>query len=936
MYGPATAISDPNDEKPRHEYSFDFSFDSMSPGSPAFVGQDMVFDSLGAPLIEHAWNGFNCSMFAYGQTGSGKSYTMMGYGEDAGLIPRGCEALFEKLAAARAENAVEDASIEVSYLEIYNETIRDLLNPRIGTKSARALGGLERVKTNDPNASSASSNYLSIRENPQLGVYVVGLSKILVKSYQDIERAINAGNRSRTVARTKMNDTSSRSHSVFTIYFSKSTKSNVGLESTYSKISLIDLAGSERQKQTQAQGERLKEACSINKSLSALGNVISVLADNSHKHPRQHKYVPYRDSALTRLLQESLGGNSKTVMIATISPSSDNYDESLSTLKYANRAKQIVNSARKNEEVKAAALESLQAEILRLKEMLESGAGTSGGGGGSAADTEELASKLKENEDLIAELTMSVAEKERRTEEINRIRSEALADMGISMEELTGALGVDKSTPHLVNLNADPIMSENLVYFLNETVTRIGKASAEETQDIVLSGFNIAEEHCTIEVGEDGSSMTLIPQPEGKTFVNGEQVTEACPLTTGDRIILGNNYLFRYTHPAELAALLEEHDGVLPEEMNRGFEFAMRELMAARGQTMEMDPDSESGLILRLVEATDEANDVAELLKKKMIFSVELHDEPGTGKRIVGIRATNLLTDSTKFWTVEKFDNRFLTIQHYMEVYAQTGAWDMDPQDDPFFDPPSDQLVGTATVALSPVLNKGVVSGWFPVVFGRYDEVRAEVHVTISVVAGGESESGTPLRITKDLIGSPVEVRIRINGVRNVRCEYDEGVFVRFFFPEGSEEVTDRSHTDEVGGDGDGDGGVLDVKYSESFAMPLSKALVGLLGTGSLSFEVWGYEGMDARDPDALMAALKDSKAEVKVTRKNFGSIVAQQTAEIEALQARVAELESNAYTVIKDDVLEFQAKKAKFEATLRTLYDTLPAFQSQLNTMLS
>ncbi|KNC53662.1 kinesin family member 1B [Thecamonas trahens ATCC 50062] len=946
MYGAATAIEDVENERAKHEYTYDYSFDSSQPASPAFASQEDVFEALGRPLIEHAWSGFNCSMFAYGQTGSGKSYTMMGYGEAKGLIPRGCEALFERLAAAEADAQVSGASVEVSYLEIYNENIRDLLSPRLG--ATRTLSGLQRVES--PGAHRAgehSGSHLTIRENPQLGVYVVGLSKILVKSYADIEKAINAGNRSRTVARTKMNDTSSRSHSVFTIYFSKEAETSIGSESTFSKISLIDLAGSERQKHTQAQGERLKEACSINKSLSALGNVISVLADNSHRPRRQHKYVPYRDSALTRLLQESLGGNSKTVMIATVSPAADNFDESLSTLKYAHRAKQIVNSARKNEEVKAAAVDALQAEVLRLKELLAASSG--GGGTGTAASPqdrlaqEEAASRLAENEALIAELSMTVAEKERRTEEINRLRSEALADMGISMVELTGALGVDKSTPHLVNLNADPLMSENLVYFLNDNVTRIGKATASVPQDIVLSGFNIQDEHCTIEAAADGS-MILHPAANAKTFVNGEQVTEPAVLATGHRIILGNNYLFRYTNPAELEQLLAESDGKLPPELAGGFEFAMREFLAARGQSVDVDPDSEAGLILRLVEATDEANDVAELLKKKMIFSVELHDNDD-GKREVGIRATNLLTDSTKFWSVEKFDNRFAAIQQYMEIYGQTGSWDVPAEDDPFFDPPSDQLIGTATVALGPLLSHGVIDGWFPATFGRFDEARGEVHLRLSVVAAPLDSTPSPvllaqakpLLITKDTIGSLVAVNISVAGIREVTCEFDEGMFVRFFFPEGSEEVTPRTEAvslqESVSSKRASE---TPLAYFESFVMPLSKSLVAQLGTGSLKFELWGHDSLEARDPDVLQAVLRTRDAELEAARRNFADINAKQADEIAALKARVAELESNAYTVLKDEVNEFRAKKAKFEATLRTLHDTLPAFESQLNSMMA
>jgi hypothetical protein len=309
-------------------FTFDNSFWSHDPEDEHYATQEDVYDSLGEEFLDHNFEGYHTCIFAYGQTGAGKSYTMMGTPDQPGLIPRTCEDLFERIAAAQEETPNISYNVRVSYFEVYNEHVRDLLVP---------------VVPHQP------PYYLKIRESPTEGPYVKDLTEVPVRSLHEILRYMRIGDNNRTTASTKMNDTSSRSHAVFTIML-KQIHHDLDTDETTersSRIRLVDLAGSERAKSTEATGQRLREGSNINKSLTTLGRVIAALADPKQQRPRpgssrkdaSSSVVPYRDSILTWLLKDSLGGNSKTAMIACIAPS--DYEETLSTLRYADQAKRI-------------------------------------------------------------------------------------------------------------------------------------------------------------------------------------------------------------------------------------------------------------------------------------------------------------------------------------------------------------------------------------------------------------------------------------------------------------------------------------------------------------------------------------------------------------------------------------------------------------------
>lgn len=313
-------------------FTFDNSFWSHEEEDEHYAHQEDVYNSLGEEFLDHNFEGYHTCIFAYGQTGSGKSYTMMGTPEQPGLIPRTCEDLFERIESSPSPHI--SYNVRVSYFEVYNEHVRDLLVPR----------------TDPP-------HYLRIRESPSEGPYVKDLTEVTARNYTELMKFMRKGDVSRTTASTKMNDTSSRSHAVFTITL-KQIHHDLSTDETTertARIRLVDLAGSERAKSTEATGARLREGSNINKSLTTLGRVIAALADpkKTRGGRKGKELVPYRDSILTWLLKDSLGGNSKTAMIACIAPA--DYEETLSTLRYADQAKNIRTRARVNQDHLSAA-----------------------------------------------------------------------------------------------------------------------------------------------------------------------------------------------------------------------------------------------------------------------------------------------------------------------------------------------------------------------------------------------------------------------------------------------------------------------------------------------------------------------------------------------------------------------------------------------------
>ncbi|NWW80212.1 KIF1B protein, partial [Climacteris rufus] len=640
MSGSTTTILNPKQPKETPKsFSFDYSYWShTTPADINYASQKQVYRDIGEEMLQHAFEGYNVCIFAYGQTGAGKSYTMMGKQEkdQQGIIPQLCEDLFSRINDTTNDNM--SYSVEVSYMEIYCERVRDLLNPK-------------------------NKGNLRVREHPLMGPYVEDLSKLAVTSYNDIQDLMDSGNKARTVAATNMNETSSRSHAVFNIIFTQKrhdAETDITTEKV-SKISLVDLAGSERADSTGAKGTRLKEGANINKSLTTLGKVISALAEMpfpllfipQNKKKKKTDFIPYRDSVLTWLLRENLGGNSRTAMVAALSPADINYDETLSTLRYADRAKQIRCNAVINEDPNNKLIRELKDEVARLRDLLYAQglgdiidsryhnmsdfennndtrgaelshrhdnlstvtnaiAGISPSSSLSALSSraasvaslherimfapgsEEAIERLKETEKIIAELNETWEEKLRRTEAIRMEREALLAEMGVAMREDGGTLGVfsPKKTPHLVNLNEDPLMSECLLYYIKDGITRVGREDAEKRQDIVLSGHFIKDEHCLFRSDTKTGGeviVTLEPCEGADTYVNGKKVTEPSILRSGNRIIMGKSHVFRFNHPEQARQERERTPCAETPAEPVDWAFAQRELLEKQGIDMKQE-----------------------------------------------------------------------------------------------------------------------------------------------------------------------------------------------------------------------------------------------------------------------------------------------------------------------------------------------------------
>ncbi|KAF5293103.1 hypothetical protein FQA39_LY13713 [Lamprigera yunnana] len=417
--------------KLKYAFPYDYVFWSCDSSKPNYSSQEDVFAKIGDPLLQNAFQGYNACLLAYGQTGSGKSYSMMGSdshyldSDESGIIPRFCKKLFNKLTQLDDPDA---ATVVVSYFEIYNEKIHDLL---------------------------LSSNRipLKVREHPVWGPYIVNLSTHKVTSHEELKSWMLLGNKNRAVAATLMNEKSSRSHSIFSIELSLS-EGDEGSLTRRSKVSLVDLAGSERLGNINngSSEEKLKQGVFINKSLLTLGKVICALADQK----RGVQFVPYRESVLTWLLRESLGGNSLTSMLATITPANVHVDETLATLRYACQARSIVNRAHVNEDPHDRLIRELKTEVERLQALRQDYERQSltpqliDNSAEYEQELDELRNKLVRKE---TELVQAQQSWENRYKQHELHQMEQLAEVEKKKEELESQVRVMSNLSNNVNLS---------------------------------------------------------------------------------------------------------------------------------------------------------------------------------------------------------------------------------------------------------------------------------------------------------------------------------------------------------------------------------------------------------------------------------------------------------------------------------------------------
>ncbi|XP_063441866.1 kinesin-like protein KIF28 isoform X2 [Mytilus trossulus] len=781
MQDQMTTIANPEtpNEEPK-KFSFDYSYWShdgftedsagnllVDKAGSKYASQRRVFEDLGQGVLDNAFEGYNCSLFAYGQTGSGKSYSMVGYGPNRGIVPITCDELFQTV----ENNSDTNRRFEITFsmLEIYNEQVRDLLskdNPK---------GGLQ------------------VRQNPKMGYfYVENLKKVPVGSYKEIEKRMEQGTASRTVASTNMNATSSRAHTVVTITFDQIIKdSDSGSETKKSSVmNLVDLAGSERADSTGAVGDRLKEGANINKSLSALGNVISALADLS-MGTKKKIVVPYRDSVLTKLLQNALGGNSKTIMIAALSPADINYDETLSTLRYADRAKKIKNKAVINENPMDKLIRELKEENERLKKSMEGGGLIGHDMGMTPEEVEKMRKQMEEeiraqlfaNQEMLAQNTQSWEEQ--------------LAVARTETENITDNTSARKAKePHLINLNEDPMLSGVICYFLSQKETTIGRKDAKPVPSICLSGLSIQKQHSVIYNSNGTVEVESVAGTGSKTKVNGIPLQGKKVLCHKDRVLFGSNHMYVFINPMKKSEAGDD----LPTEIT--WEFAQKEIAQVKGFAtgsagLTKDQQIAQEQVLEILPMVSEVNAVSEELDKHKSFEVvliataatdgsDLSNNQGTKNADQNVRVMvkmkNLLNGNTWLWERGKFMNRRYLIQElYQRFLDGEDVSKVPKEEDPFWEPTEDVLIGTANVFLQSLCyaldfdDKVLITD-----YKGQEEGYLYVHVTPCAANGKPLDEESFVEDPKDLLSKPYNFKVTVNKAEINKVRFSKGINVKY------------------------------------------------------------------------------------------------------------------------------------------------------------
>ncbi|XP_073784313.1 kinesin-like protein KIF28P isoform X1 [Danio rerio] len=679
MTSNSISIQDPRNSQNSRTFTFDYTYWSHSGFSRnkdglfvpeetggRYADQASVFLDLGQGILDNALQGYNATLLAYGQTGSGKSYSMVGYGPNKGLIPTLCQRLFQSI---RSMQDSRQCQVFFSMLEIYNEQVVDLLS-----KSSRSAGGLR------------------VREDQQTGFYVEGLRRVPCDSALQVEQLMEQGTRTRTTAATHINNSSSRSHMLIIVQlkqiFSKECITK------QSNIYLVDLAGSERQRSSGSEGDRLKEGTAINLSLTTLGNVISALADMALG---KKIYIPYRDSVLTKLLQSALGGNSRTVMIATLSPADICYEESLSTLRYAERAKKIQNKAVVNESPTERLVKELKAEnaklLLRLSRL--------GQEGRKAEDESKELRRLLTHNELQIRAIQTLWEQH---------LQEALKDWETQYATITQERRMMQMYPYIMNVNEDAQLSSVVKLFIQEEGEwDIGLAD-NSPRALSIRGLGIQEKHAVFSNQQRRVSIT--PVSGAKVIVNGLQVSKRTELQHLDRLVLGSNstYLF-IGFPSERSA----------EDWSRyDYDYFQSELAAAEGFHIQSlcddqghrphQPDPSLLAVfydyIKLMPMVTEANQMSAELKKGVEFKLEIKnlamsDSKGHDlEKDIAVKVTSVESKQVWMWSKAKFINRkFLMEEVYQQQVAGGEGADRAPlprDRDPFWDPLEPLHLGSA------------------------------------------------------------------------------------------------------------------------------------------------------------------------------------------------------------------------------------------------
>lgn len=654
-------VTIPGDGGAKHNFNFDEIFDSTDPGSSTFSGQEDVYAKIGAPTLQAGLDGYNACLFAYGQTGSGKSFSVMGYGQDPGIIPRLTEELFVE--KEKVEKSGHKLKIFVSYVELYNNQIRDLLDAKDGEKKEE----------------------LRVVEHPKLGIYVPNLTESPVMELPDIQRLMDFGTKRRVTAATNMNSTSSRSHAVFTLKLKRLESEKSG---TSAQVHIVDLAGSERVSESKTEGTRLKEGCSINFALTVLGQVIRELTD---PHKKGATFASYRSAKLTFMLKDAIGGNAKTTMLAAISPCANAAPETVSTLRFATSVKKVllkpqVNAHTSSDEM----VKHLKEELQKLKAQYEAGGGDP-----------DLHDEIKERHRLLADFNKSEQQQIEESEKLMRERDEVMKNSGLSTVEIEDMFGVEHEVPYLLNISDDPLLTGSLLYFIKPDVkTTVG---SDASCTITLKGLGMPPHLCTLTNTNNDTIILERATEEGRVICNGVVVQGQRQMKHNDWIMLGRASALRIGIPAHESAEIEADyprdlpemlQNLVPEESDAYAElrYYVEEMVN------KMDQARVHGFFETLREAcplVDEANEITrsipayQNLKFEVEFVWDIYN--CTPEEIILIRVLRFedaaLSRVLYYWSYPVFKRRLALMRDAHTEFDASGGKSWHGQNDPLQDP---------------------------------------------------------------------------------------------------------------------------------------------------------------------------------------------------------------------------------------------------------
>ncbi|VDO18732.1 unnamed protein product [Heligmosomoides polygyrus] len=647
-----------------------------------------------------------------------------------GIVPTVCEELFKEI-EAKKENSKKGGSYEVfiSMFEIYCEKIRDLLSSKEPPK-----GGLK------------------VREHPKTGFYVENLSSVPVNSYKEIEEKIEEGTKSRTIAATNMNATSSRAHTIVKLLFvQKSPKSGGGTTTKKSEINLVDLAGSERQRDAGTEGDRMKEGIVINQSLSTLGRVIKALHEQQSSKGKKIQ-IPYRDSVLTCLLKNALGGNSKTIMVGIL--------PYLHLCRFADRAKAIKTNAVVNENQTERVLRELREENERLQKQLK------GGGGGTNEEIESLRRQLEQNQKEMAELEKTWQEK---------IAEEAAKN---TSAERLAIQKQRQEIPHLWNLNEDPALTDVIVHFLPPGEVTIGNKTAKPAPMVQLNGLSILPQHAIVQNTKNKKlkiTVCKVSVPSVLDFIDfidskvNVAHSEEYPIF---RVLFGGNHLYVFNNPTKSGARKDITYEEAQKEIAQG---AAEAFLTSADLILEEELISMMPLVHR-------ANAMAVELKRNVKFelvliSPEMRGLPPDGLTEIWVSVHNLAEDTRFLWEKARFMNRYYGMQEMYEDKVDGEDWNMPKDRDPFYEAPdSKSFLGSAIVFLQPLAYLMDSEETYPIVDCFGSEL-GELSVSLSPCNASGKE------LIGEYVDDPKEIVI-LSGVSSDRLVLDFFIYLQIFsFP---------------------------------------------------------------------------------------------------------------------------------------------------------